>query len=387
MAQAERIHYIDWLRVIIVFGIALFHIFLIFSGVSWLVRNRQSSIVLAAFDGFCFTWGIPAMFFIAGADSWFALKRRSWQSYLRDRTIRLLIPCVVGIAVLSPLQQYLAASNPPPPLAQLPKAYVRFFASLRFEQPFAFFSSYGYHLWFLGYLFIISAVCLPALHVVKTARCQAWIHGFERFCRARGGILLAALPLVVAEILLRPRFPAYESWADIATYTWVFLLGAVILSDRVFNDVIRRDIVAILPVAVLSIVGVGIVQGLHATYTVGAPLALQAGYSALWACTTWSWLLIVLYCGIRWLDRTWKLVDLANEDVLPFYVLHHPVVVAVASFIVPLALSLWIKVGILIVTVYPVTIVACELLVRRIPLMRRAIGLPTPAAAGADVVP
>jgi glucan biosynthesis protein C len=69
----ERIHYLDWLKVLIVYGIVVFHVALVFALGTWLVSNHQRSIVLSAFAGFCFPWGIPAMFLIAGADAWFGL--------------------------------------------------------------------------------------------------------------------------------------------------------------------------------------------------------------------------------------------------------------------------------------------------------------------------
>ena len=73
----ERIHYLDWLKVLIVYGICVFHVSLVFSIALWLVSNRQHSLLLSAFTGFTFPWGIPAMFLIAGADSWFAPRSHS----------------------------------------------------------------------------------------------------------------------------------------------------------------------------------------------------------------------------------------------------------------------------------------------------------------------
>lgn len=52
----ERIHYLDWLKVLIVYGILLFHVSLVFTTVTWLVSNHDRSRVLSAFAGFCFPW-------------------------------------------------------------------------------------------------------------------------------------------------------------------------------------------------------------------------------------------------------------------------------------------------------------------------------------------
>ncbi len=106
-AARPRIHYLDSLKVVIVYGILLYHSTLPFTYTSWLLSNPQKSWVLTGFAAFFFPWGIPIMFLLSGADSWFALRSRSALAFLQNRFLRLVLPLCAGIVLLSPLQWYL----------------------------------------------------------------------------------------------------------------------------------------------------------------------------------------------------------------------------------------------------------------------------------------
>src|SRR5579885_316467 len=117
---SERIHHLDWLKVLIVYGIVVYHVCLVFAYVPWLIGNDERSLVLSAFAGFCFPWGIPAMFMIAGADAWFGLRSHTIGDFVRKRFLRLIVPLVPGLLILSPLQRFVVSHTPPPPLDELP---------------------------------------------------------------------------------------------------------------------------------------------------------------------------------------------------------------------------------------------------------------------------
>jgi glucans biosynthesis protein C len=376
--SGERIHYLDWLKVLIVYGILLFHVSLVFTTATWLVSNHARSTALSVFAGFCFPWGIPAMFLISGADAWFGLRSNSPRQFLWKRVLRLLLPMLLGLIILSPYQRFVTSHNPPPPLGELPGFYVHFFRSIRFEADPEWISKYWLHLWFLGYLFAISAVCLPLLAWLRRDGGMRFVDELVRLSEIRGGMLLAAAPLFLAQLILRPFFPAYQDWADIATYLFVFAMGAILISDRRFEAAIRRDVRSTVVVGVLAVIGLTVLFS-YSNFNIAAISHLtipeQTAFSLLWTLDVWAWNLAVLYLGIRWLNSTNPALEYAQESVLPFYVIHHPVVVTLASFIVTWQLGLWPKFAIIVVLAYAITIGIYDLGVRRWPLMRTLFGL------------
>jgi glucan biosynthesis protein C len=377
----ERIHYIDWLKVLIVYGIFFFHVALVFAAGTWLVSNQQRSVVLSALAGFCFPWGIPAMFMIAGADAWFGLRSHSMREFIWGRVQRLLIPMAVGLVTLSPLQRFVTSSNPPPPIDQLWPFYVNFFRGFRFQLTLEWIATNWLHLWFLGYLFAISVACLPLLVWLRKPGGRRLSSLLVAIANRRGGLYLVAAPLLISQLVLRPLFPTYQSWADVATYTLVFIWGAIMFSNRDFEAAIRRDIHWILLTGVVAIAGVAILLYVLPASQSGGPLT-QAAFSFLWAIDIWSWLLAVLYLGIRWLDVPNRALTYLQESVLPFYVIHHPVVLAIASFVVTWDLGVWPKFVVIVVAGLSLTVGLYEFGVRRWAPMRWLFGLKPLAAAG-----
>lgn len=368
--SAERIHHLDWLKAVIVYGIVGFHVALVFSYGSWLVTNPQRSLVLSAIAGFCFPWGIPAMFLIAGADAWFGLRSHSVGDFIRKRFLRLLVPMVPGLIILSPIQRFVVSSNPPPTIDRLPGFYVDFFRGFHVDWTLQFVSQYWLHLWFLGYLFAISLVCAPLLH---------WLHGPSgRLVTARladealrRGLLIFVLPLMLTQVVLRPFFPLYQDWADLATYTVAFLWGAVVFGDRRFDGVIVSHIRSIFVTALLSTAFLGAALLLYR----GGGQAAQVLHAIAWSLYIWSWLHVVLYVGIRWLNFPSRVIAYMQESVLPIYVIHHPFVLLIASFVVSWSVGVWPKFAVILIAVLAITVGIYELGVRRWNVTRVIFGL------------
>jgi glucan biosynthesis protein C len=374
----ERIHYLDWLKVLIVYGIVVFHVSLVFAYGSWLISNTERDIILSAFAGFTFPWGIPAMFLIAGADAWFGLRSHTLVQFVRGRFMRLLVPMVPGLLLISPLQRFVASHNPPPPLEGLPAFYLAFFRDFHFDWTLQWVSRYWLHLWFLGYLFVISLACAPLLIWLRRPGGRRLTSALLAVANRRGGLMLLAAPLCLTQLVLRPGYSAFQDWADVATYTLAFVWGAILFSDRRFELAIRRQIRLILLSGVAGAATVGLLILLNASFLTadaGAKVAVQAAFAVAWSLDIWSWLLAVLYLGIRWLDFENRAQRYARESIMPVYVIHHPVVLVVSSFVVTWSIGVWPKFVVVLMLVFGLTLGIYEFGVRRWPLMRVLFGL------------
>ncbi len=368
---AERVHHLDWLKVLIVYGIVVFHVALVFTYGSWLVNNPERSLALSAFAAFCFPWGIPAMFLIAGADSWFGLRSRSVGEFIRKRFLRLVVPLVPGLLILSPLQRFVVSHNPPPPIDRLPAHYVSFFGSMEHIQwSLGVIGQYWLHLWFLAYLFGISLACAPLVKFLHRPAGRLLVARLVDEAQRRG-LILFVLPLMLTQVVLRPIFPSYQDWADVMTYTIAFLWGAVVFSDRRFERVIVSQIRRILVVGVIAAALLGAVM-----YLMPPHGAWREVLRALaWSLYVWTWLHAVLYLGIRWLNFPHPVITYARDSVLPVYVIHHPFVLLIASFVVTLSAGVWPKFLLIVVPVFAITMAIYEYGVRRWNVTRVLFGL------------
>jgi glucan biosynthesis protein C len=129
---------------------------------------------------------------------------------------------------------------------------------------------------------------------------------------------------------------------------------------------------------IVSIIGVGVMLALAAGHPqAGSPadFPYYATYNLLWSLNIWCWCMAVMALGIRHLNRDNAVVRYASESALPFYVIHHPVVVILGSFIVGWSLPLWIRFLLLVVCAFSVTLTIYEFGVRRTNVTRFIFGL------------
>ncbi|HEV7200044.1 MAG TPA: acyltransferase family protein, partial [Candidatus Limnocylindria bacterium] len=95
----ERLNWIDWLKVLVVVGAFLFHAAQPFVYTTWLINDTDKSLPLSLASGFGYLFGMPLMFFLAGAATWLAVERRGIGGHTGLRLRRLLIPLVLGLII------------------------------------------------------------------------------------------------------------------------------------------------------------------------------------------------------------------------------------------------------------------------------------------------
>ena len=98
-------------------------------------------------------------------------------------------------------------------------------------------------------------------------------------------------------------------------------------------------------------------------------------YQLLRSIVTWSWLIFTLYFGMRFLNFRNKVIDYANEAVLPFYVLHYPVIVVIAFYTIPWDINMGLKYLFVTTAALVATIVLYDLLIRRWTITRWLFGM------------
>ena len=106
-SQPQRLYYLDWLQVLAVFGVFLFHATFTFSDIAdWHIKNLEKSTFVTLYSLFFLLWAMAFFYLMAGATSWFSLQRRTSKRYIKERVNRLLVPYILGSILLTPIQAY-----------------------------------------------------------------------------------------------------------------------------------------------------------------------------------------------------------------------------------------------------------------------------------------
>lgn len=382
-SPAVRLYYLDWLRVIATVGVFLTHVSDVFNTVKFEIKNAEQSEVITIIQGFVFPWGMPLFFLIAAAGSYFALRHRSAREFTRERTLRLLVPFLTGTLVLGPIQLYLSWRHRT--ATGVTDATLAQFVAERFELigP-KLFGAMGYHMWFLGYLFAFSLLALPIFMWLKGEAGRRAVARLAALCAHRGGILLFIAPIVMVRLLFHPFFPVQNDWADFFVYGSFFVLGYLLFTDERFLQAIRRDWRLLLGAGLATTLAFGVlILSLKEFDMEVSPRTLVE--FLLWgliAAAGWCGCAFMLFIGMRFLDRNNRGLQYSLDVMLPFFVLHQPVIIVIAYFVVQWHMGLLPKLLVVLLGSFVATLALCELIVKRVGVLRVMFGMkakPKPA--------
>lgn len=372
----ERRHDIDWLRVLGVLLLIPFHTGIIFApsdSISYV--KDQPNAWLSNVTWFMHQWHMPLLFLVSGAATWFSLGSRAGGEYIRERFNRLIVPLIFGTLAIVPPQVYWQRVQSHQFRGSYIKFYPHFFDGIYPTGNF----SWG-NLWFLAYLFTFSLIALRFFFSLRNERGRRLISALAALCERRGGILLFGVPLAVVQASLRARWPGaqnlYNDWANFFFYITFFVYGYLLCSDERFKKAtVKNGRVAL----VLGVVAWSIIDGLDLAGKNPVP-----EYSLVWVLymilsgfNSWFWMIAILAFGQRYLNFTNRALRYATEAALPFYIIHHTVIVTVGYYVVKWNTGTAEK----FLSICAISLVLCifiyDALIKRISILRFLFGMRT----------
>jgi len=382
-----RHYYIDWLRVIAIFLVFVYHSLRPFGSEYFHVMNDRAYPAVDAIAAILPIFGMPLVFLISGAGAYYALGKRSGSRYLWDRVLRLLVPFVVGMVTYIPLLVYLERVHHGDFTGSFPA-----FMSHYFDGLYAFggdFAWMGLHLWYLALLFLFTLLMLPLMawlrHSAAGARVLA---GYSRLFARPGLVTMMALPLVALAVLLDPGTPwgarQLGGWT-IWEYLFLFLFGFLLVAGDNVQQSIRRQR------------WLSLLLGL-ATAVVAVTLRLLPGesgfgslryalYMVMVVVGAWSLLLAVWGFSMIHLNVGTRALWLANEAVLPFYIMHQTLIIILGFFVLGWAIPDLLQYLIIAGGTLLIMFALHFGLIRRSNVLRVLFGLPRLPAAEKGVTP
>ncbi len=380
-----RLYALDWLRMLAMIVVFLFHVAHIFDlDPESSIKNSETSVGLSVYVFFVHQWQMHLFFLLAGSSSWFSLRTRASPLYLRERVHRLLVPLLFGSVVLIPWSAYLSALNH----AAFDGSYWSFFP-IHFERVWATLKTppadhglialyyTSWHLWFLGYLLAFSVAALPLMRRASE-RGNRTLLNLSSLCEKPWGLLAFGVPIALIKVALNASFPAYLDWSDTLVWLTLFIYGWLFETDARFARAITQQAMVWLVVGcVCFALMIGAYALGHLTEWLNRPRYSSDYllYQVLASLNTWAWLLAITGCGLRWLNFSNAGLSYGGEAVLPFYVLHEPVIFTIAFVVVQWRLGIWWKCPSIAVTAFVATMLVYELVVRRSRYLRVLFGM------------
>ncbi len=380
MAQRpDRLYYVDWLRVFTMACVFLYHNSRFYDSGDWHIKNASSSVFFTAFVDLLNQWMMPLMFVLSGAAAYYSMKSRTVSGFVKERTMRILLPlATIGVFVLGPPQIYLERLTH----RQFSGSFLQFFPHY-FEGLYGLggnFAFMGVHLWYLMLLFLFSLVLLPLMAPVGKGNSSTLTRIAPVF-RRPWALLLLFVPLAGGSFLadaLEMGFTRQMGSWDIFSYLLFFAFGYILFSDPHIARTVEKLRFVTLALGIV-LPATGIMVGLGVLALPPAGHAVDTAYRAL---ASWCIVLALIGLGRRLLNFTNRFLPHANEAVLPFYILHQPVILVVGFFITPMSAPIGLKYGLGVVVSFSIIIGVYELLVSRSNMLRLIFGMKRLARRG-----
>ncbi len=366
--KSERQYFIDWLRIILISSVFIYHIGMFFNTWGWHVKNpTQYGGILRSVMIFLSEWRMPLLFMISGAGTFYALGKRTPGRYLGERFKRLMIPFIAGIFFLVPVQVYLEKADQ---YSSLLSFYPHMFEGIYPEGNFSW-----HHLWFIVYLFIISLSISPFLKLFRSAGFRRFSIRLERFASRPLSLNVVVLLLIGSQLLLGPYFPEdtkalVDDWASMAFYVIFFMAGFILLSNKNIIESIRAQKNLFLIEAVLATAVMFSSPHLFAEESLAD---LVWGVSSIFL--AWSCGLAAIGYAKQYLNRNTLFRKVANEAIYPFYLLHQPVILILGFFLIRVNMPDLVRFVILTISSFGISSALYWYLVRPFNITRVIFGM------------
>jgi glucan biosynthesis protein C len=384
---SQRLFFLDWVRIIAFLLLILYHVGMYYVSWDWHVKSPFASTAIEPFMMLSSPWRLSLLFLISGVAASFMIAKVGALAFMRQRSVRLLLPLIFGMFVIVP-----------------PQAYFEVVEKVAYQGSYSDFmglyvSGYGgfcrgtdcldmptwNHLWFVAYLWVYTLV-FGALMLALGPRFDtiarkvvSCLHGWKL-------IVLPVALLGGVRIALLTDFPVthglFDDWYNHAVSLPMFLLGALLA--RSGCAVWQRFDQARWTALALALTSWGAVLIFFALpeSVMSHPdiFAWRMAMRIVYMLCAWG--AIVAVCGFahRHLNRDNGSRAYLTEAVFPVYILHQTLIVGMAHLIKPAKMAPGAEAVLLIVLTLTISFGVFEL-VRRVGTLRPLLGLgPLPSS-------
>ncbi len=396
----SRRYDLDWLRVLLILSVFVFHSSRFFDNSDWHVKNAVTYRGMDIFIAFVGSWLMPLIFIVSGASLFFALGKggRSASSttagnravlFVKDKLLRLAVPLVVGIFTHVMFQVYLERVS-----------HHHFIGSFWLFIPVYFKGWYGFggnfawmglHLWYLLMLLVFTLALYPVFLWLR-GPARRGLDAVTRFLALPGAMYLLAVPTMLTVVFVNPASPLgrrdWGGWSLLA-HLWFFVAGFVIISSEPLQARIKQWRWVSTALGVVAVVALLAINTKYGDAVWG-----RADWPLFWGVMgigSWAWMLAFLGHAMKRLNFAAPFLRYANDAVLPFYVMHQTVLLTIGYFVVRWAVPDIAKWFIIAVSAFAVVMGLYEFAIRRVNVLRFLFGMkplpPQPASEQAPARP
>lgn len=348
--KSNRRYDIDWLRVIAIGLLLIYHIAIGFQPWGVFIQFIQSNTSL---DGLWVPmamlniWRIPLLFFVSGMGVSFAMRKRNFKELIKERSKRILLPFIFGVFAIVPLHIILW------------QKYYSQDISYPFLNP--------SHLWFLGNIFMYLLILSPIFFYLKKYENGKVVRILQRILRNPLGLLFVIGSFVIEAVIINPQ--SFELYAltkhgfFLGLIAFLFGFVFVISGNAFWENVLKWKWLYLSIALSFSLVRIFL-------FEFKLPNALMPIESC-------SWIFALFGIAYQYLNKPSKTLTYLSEGAYPIYIIHMAFLYLGSYLIFPLKISVLLKFPLTVLFTGVTCVIFYEFGIKRVSFLRPLFGLKT----------
>ncbi|WP_298421802.1 acyltransferase family protein [uncultured Kordia sp.] len=343
----QRRYDIDWLRVIAIGLLLIYHIAIIFQPWAMFIAFIRSNEFLENLwkpMTMLNVWRIPFLFYVSGMGLYFAMRKRNWKQLLKERSKRILLPFLFGIIAITPLHMFIFQKY--------------------YNMPLDYKAHFG-HLWFLGNIFTYVVLLLPVFLCLKKLEDSTFKKKLITIMKNPLGPLAICAFFIIEVLLVKPQiFALYaQTWHGFFIGLLAFFFGFLFIyvGKTFWQTVLTWKWFYIGLAAILF--GIRYIE-----FATEAPNYLMAIESN-------CWIFGIFGLGYKYLNKPSKTLSYLSKAAYPVYIIHMFVLYASAMLILPLKINAWMQFLAITISTFIGCFIIYELIIKRIGFLKPFFGL------------
>ncbi len=343
----ERSYDIDWLRVITIGLLIIYHTSAIFQPWGKNVGVIQNKITLESIwipMSMINVWRIPLLFFVSGMGIAFSLRKRNWEQLIKERIRRILIPLIIGVFLIVPIHKII---------------YQKFYnLDITYHPTTA-------HLWFLANIFAYVIILSPFIIWLKKTTDSNKSNWFLKALDSPICLLFITASFMLEGFIINPKYLLKYAMSvhgfsiGFVAFFWGYC--CTISGMKLFETIIKLRWIFAISALILFIIR-------FVYWDLKSPSYLFLFESSIWIYTIFGF-------AAKHFNKSSITLSYLSTGAYPIYIWHMVFLYLSSYFLIPLNISVWLK-FILIITI---TLIGCfatyELLIRRINIIKPLFGL------------
>ncbi|WP_216663654.1 MULTISPECIES: acyltransferase family protein [unclassified Lentimicrobium] len=343
----ERRHDIDWLRVIAIGLLIIYHTAIGFQPWGVFIQFIQNNTFLEWIwypMSMLNIWRIPLLFFVSGMGIAFAMRNRNLKQLFLDRTIRILMPFVFGVIAIVPIHVFIWQDYYSQELSYAPHAA---------------------HLWFLGFIYIYVFLFSSIFYYMDKNRNSKFPEKLNTIFKNPLSLLLVALTFVIESVLVNPEMYTFYAMSlhgfimGGLAFLWGFTF--VMSGSNIWHMLKKWKYIFLIFANVLFVIRLSI-------YDLESPNILMSLETVFWTSSVFGF-------ANQYFNRPSKSLSYLSQAVYPVYIIHMIMQYAISYYIFPLEISAFIKYLLVFFITFLASFMVYELVLRRVKFLRPLFGM------------